>query len=197
MREIAPGIVHWSTFHEPIGSAVSSYLIVPAAIVLNPKVPDGGLESLPERPTQIVLTNGLHRRDSVAFATFFDAPILVSREAAERIGDALDVTTFDDGEVIAPGVEAIHIGALSDDEGALYIDVGGGAIAFSDGLVSADGQLAFVPDFLMGDDPEGVKRGLRQAFAGLLDRDFEHLLFAHGDPLVGGGKDALATFVGA
>ena len=30
---------------------------------------------------------------------------------------------------------------------------------------------------------------------GLLERDFEHLLFAHGEPLVGGGKSALRDFV--
>ena len=30
---------------------------------------------------------------------------------------------------------------------------------------------------------------------GLLERDFEHLLFAHGDPIVGNGKTALRAFV--
>jgi hypothetical protein len=29
---------------------------------------------------------------------------------------------------------------------------------------------------------------------GLLDERFEHLLFAHGDPLVGGGRPALQAF---
>jgi hypothetical protein len=47
----------------------------------------------------------------------------------------------------------------------------------------------------MGDDPEAVKRGLRDAFAELLERDFDHLLFAHGTPVVGGGKAALEAFL--
>ena len=47
----------------------------------------------------------------------------------------------------------------------------------------------------MGDDPEGVKRGLLRAFRGLLERDFDNLLLAHGEPWLGGGKAALREFV--
>jgi hypothetical protein len=48
----------------------------------------------------------------------------------------------------------------------------------------------------MGDDPAGVKRGLRQAFRKhLREREFDHLLFAHGAPLIGGAKDALGRFL--
>jgi hypothetical protein len=57
------------------------------------------------------------------------------------------------------------------------------------------GGLAFVPEFLMGDDPSAVRAGLREALRGLLDLDFEHLLFAHGEPLIDGGKVAPREFV--
>jgi len=60
--------------------------------------------------------------------------------------------------------------------------------------IEAKNMLGFVPDELIGDDPESVKRGLKQAFSGLLARDFNNLLFAHGDPLAGGGKEALRKF---
>jgi hypothetical protein len=50
---------------------------------------------------------------------------------------------------------------------------------------------------LLGDDPEGVKTGLRRSYRRLLDLDFDSLLFAHGDPIVGGGKDALRGFAAA
>ena len=56
--------------------------------------------------------------------------------------------------------------------------------------------MDFFSDSLLGDDPEGVKAGLRQAYSRVLDRDFDNLLFAHGDPIVGGGKDALRDFAG-
>jgi len=51
-----------------------------------------------------------------------------------------------------------------------------------------------VPDRLIGDDPEQVKRAILERVAALLDEDFDHLLFAHGDPIVGGGKEALRAF---
>ena len=45
------------------------------------------------------------------------------------------------------------------------------------------------------DEPEQTKRGLREAYRGLLELDFDLLLLAHGDPVVGGARDALREFV--
>ena len=81
------------------------------------------------------------------------------------------------------------------DEYALHFAVAEGAIAFADGLHHEGGELGFFDDDLLGDDPEAVKRGLVEQFRALLERDFDHLLFAHGDPIVGGGKRALRAFV--
>jgi hypothetical protein len=47
----------------------------------------------------------------------------------------------------------------------------------------------------MGNDPEGVKSGLKQAYAKLLEHEFDNLLLAHGDPWIGGGKKALRAFI--
>ena len=46
-------------------------------------------------------------------------------------------------------------------------------------------------------EAEGVKRGLKEALARIAELDFDHLLLAHGEPLVGDGKDALRAFVEA
>jgi hypothetical protein len=194
MREVIPGIFHWTTLHEPIGMRVSSYYVEPAGIVIDPKVPDEGLESLPGTPQQVVLTTGLHDRDAQRFADAFDIPIRAAFEAAERLGDALEIEPFNDGDEVAPGVTAIVIDVLCPDECALHIAVDKGAIAFADGLIRYGDALAFVPDDLLGAHPDRVKDGLKQAFLGLLTRDFDHLLFAHGEPLVGGGKAALRDF---
>ncbi len=46
------------------------------------------------------------------------------------------------------------------------------------------------------DDPPGTKRALLAAYAHLLDQlDFEHVLLAHGDPLIGDGRAALQELV--
>jgi hypothetical protein len=194
MREIFPGVVHWSMFHDPIGMRVSSYYVQPAGIVIDPKLPEAGL-TLPVRPQQVVLTSGLHHRDAALVAEQFGIPIRAPREAVQRLGGSLEVETFSQGDEIAPGVIAIRIGRLCDDEYALHIAVDKGAIAFADGLHRYGEALGFFSDDLLGDDPKAVKEGLKQAFHGLLERDFDHLLFAHGEPLVGGGKAALREFV--
>jgi hypothetical protein len=195
MREIVPGIFHWSAFHEPIGQDVSSYYVAPAEIAIDPKVPEEGLEALPGRPKHVVLTIGLHHRDAAEFATAFDAPIRASREAADRLDGRLEVAPFGAGDEIVPGVSALRIGSLAPDEGALHIAFDEGALAIADGIVHDGDGLAFVPNSLMGDDPPAVKAGLKQAYARLLDREFDHLLFAHGEPIVGGGKAALREFI--
>ena len=59
----------------------------------------------------------------------------------------------------------------------------------------AAGRSTFVPDFLMGDDSETVKAGLRDALRGLLERDWDALLLAHGEPIASGGRRALKEFL--
>ena len=88
---------------------------------------------------------------------------------------------------------ALEVGAICPEETALYLEeAGGGALAFADGLVrSSEGSLSFVPDFLLGEDPEKVKRRLRRSLRRLLDQRFGNLLCAHGPPPVGRGKEAL------
>ncbi|HET8980141.1 MAG TPA: hypothetical protein VFN87_18455 [Solirubrobacteraceae bacterium] len=195
MNEIAPGIYHWTAHHPPISASVSSYYIEPAAVVLDPKTPEGGWDDLPGRPQQVLLTSGHHSRDAQDCAQAFGIPIRASREAAEHLDGQLAVETFGDGDEPAPGITAIHIGKLSRDEGAFHIAVDAGAIAFADGLNRYGGALGFFPDELLGEHPDRVKEGLKQSFAGLLQRDFAHLLFAHGEPLTGGGKSALRDFI--
>jgi hypothetical protein len=199
-REILPGVVHWTTMHEGIDAPVSSYAVVPAGVVIDPRVPDGGFGALAAwpAPRQVVLTSAHHARHAELFSEEYGGiPVRASRQAAERLGAAVDVDVFGDGDEVAPGIRAVVIGVLSPDETALHVGVGEGALAFADGVHRYRGELAFFRDELLGDDPEAVKAGLRAAFRGLLERDFDHLLFAHGDPVVGGGKAVLRDFAGA
>ena len=43
MRELLPGLWHWTTPHPNIGKDVSSYYVADAATLLDPMVPPGGL----------------------------------------------------------------------------------------------------------------------------------------------------------
>lgn len=96
-----------------------------------------------------------------------------------------------------PGsIETFEVGELCPDETALHITTAEGALAIADGIVrDANGALMFVPDEMLGEKPEEIRQGLKAAYARLLDLEFDHLLFAHGMPWLGGGKAALRAFV--
>ena len=196
MREIFPGVLHWTAFNPNIDASVSSYYVEPAGVLIDPMVPDDGLDAFRgrEKPQQVVLTSGNHTRHADRFADAFGCAIVTSREGAERIGDALSVEIYSDGDDVAPGVRAVHIGVLSPDEYALHLTVTEPAIAIADGVNHYADTLGFFSDDLLGDDPDAIKNGLKQRLQTLLERDFEHLLFAHGDPIVGNGKAALRDF---
>ena len=100
------------------------------------------------------------------------------------------------GDLLPGGIESHEVGVLCPDETALRIPIAGGALAIADGIVRIeDGPLMFVPDQLLGEEPDEIRRGLRAAYAWRLDLSFDHLLFAHGLPWINGGKQALREFV--
>jgi hypothetical protein len=200
MEEILPGIFHWTAFHEGIQRRVSSYYIArdPAALV-DPMLPEEGLEWFHghERPRRILLTNRHHYRHSERFVEAFGCPVLCHEAGLHEFEGGPAVQGFGFGDEVAPGIVALEVDAICAEDTALHVATGEGLMAFADGLIrSPDGSLGFVPDFLMGDDPEAVKRGVRHSLRCLLEHQFDSLLFAHGAPLVGGGRSALREFGG-
>jgi hypothetical protein len=199
MNEVLPGVLHWTTHHEGIGMQVHSHFAVEAAALIDPRVPEGGVEEVARygRPDRILLSNRHHLRHSEQFASTFGCPIRCHEAGIHEFGDGPEVQPFRFGDEVAPGITALEMGALTPEDTAFRLEAGPGALLFADGLIrGGDGALAFVPDSLMGDDPETVKRGLRESLRRLLDEDFDALLFAHGEPMPEGGHDALRAFVG-
>lgn len=194
MEEILPGVHHWRAPHPDIGLEVDSYYLADAQTVLDPLLPDGATPAdLPGEVRHVVLTIGLHTRTAPAFGL----PLRVAGEGLHRLeGRGRDVEPFGDGDEPAPGVVAHRLGAIAPDDYVLHIATGPGLLAFGDGLVSYDG-IRYVPDHLMGDDPEGVKRATLDALEPLLALEFDGLLFAHGTPIPSAGKAALRSFVDA
>jgi hypothetical protein len=199
VREIAPGLWHWTAREERIGADVSSYLLEGERVAIDPLVPGEGLSWLDQHgpPEHVVLTNRHHDRGAWRLHEAFGSTTHCIRNGLYELEGRGPVEAFDFGDELPGGIRVYEVDAICPDETALHIPRHR-ALACADGVVSfGDGdELRFVPDSLM-DDPEGTKRGLRDAYAALLDLDFDLLLLAHGEPVVGGAKEALRAFVRA
>ncbi|HEX8066835.1 MAG TPA: hypothetical protein VF520_09940 [Thermoleophilaceae bacterium] len=197
MRELLPGVYHWTAVHPKIGVEVGSYLLADSGTLVDPMLPPEGIEWFDgeRRPDRIVLTNRHHLRDSERIASAYACPILCHEAGLHEFAGGPDVKGFAFGDELAPGVTALEVGAICDEETALRIDSGDGVLSVADAVIHYGPELGFVPDQYLGDDPDGVKRAIVESCRRLLDEPFDALLTAHGDPIVSGGKDALRRFV--
>ncbi len=197
MREIAPGLWHWTARHEHIRMDVSSYCLLAERVLIDPLIPQEGLSWFEAHgaPEHVLLTNRHHDRHAWRLRDAFGCTVHCVRCGLHELDGRGPVEAFDFGDELPGGVIAHEVDVICPDETALHIPAHR-ALACADGVVRFSGgdELGFVPDELM-DDPERTKAGLRDAYRRLLDLDFEHLLLAHGDPVVASGKEALRAFV--
>ena len=202
MNEVLPGVFHWSALHPKIRQVVHSHYWAPGETVIDPLLPDDSkpvLDELRDRGVQqVVLSNRHHWRSSSDLRDAFpDAPVLCNDRGLYEYAadDGRDVEPFAVGSLLAPGMRALDVGGICDDDTGLLLDTAGGTLLFADALIVWDGKLAFVPDWLLG-DPTEDKRDMLSAFERLLDeQEFDNLLFAHGEPWINGGREALRAFV--
>jgi len=197
VQELSPGLWHWRAHHPSIDKDVSSYYLEAERVAIDVLVPPEGLAWFETHgpPEHALLSNRHHSRDAWLLHEAFATRVHCIRNGLAALEGRGPVEPFDFGDELPGGVFAHEVGAICPDETALHIPAHT-ALACADGVVNWDGPaLAFVPDFLM-DDPEQTKAGLRAAYRRLLELDFDTLLLAHGMPIVGGGKAALADFAG-
>ena len=184
------GIRHWTAKHPKLGIDVSSHWLPDLKVLLDPlAVPDEveGVE-------HIVLSNRHHKRDAFETAERFGAPVCVPRVGLHEFDEDDPVEPYDFEEPFAGGaITAYQVTEYWPDDGALHIP-SVRALAIADTVINYDG-LRFVPDNLMGDDPEAERQDMKRTLARLADElEFEHLLLAHGDPVPGQGRERLREF---
>ena len=200
MREILPGLCHWNVYNPFIESHVDSYYVrLDPPALIDPMKPVDGLDWFRQftPPANIYMTNRLHDRHCQNYIDTYATTVWCHRAGLHEFQDgSLIVRPFDHGDELPGGVNAIEVGVLCPEETALLLPVEEGVLGIGDALVRWDGEIGFVPDYLLGDDPPTIKAGIRDAFLGICRSfDFDHLIFAHGVPLVGGGKAALLRYL--
>jgi hypothetical protein len=203
MHEVLPGVFHWTARHPKIGAEVSSYWLEGQGVLFDPLVPrDQGLDWFAARevePTAILLSNRHHYRDSTRFVERFGCSVQCNAAGLHEFTDGEPVRGFEIGDILPGGVVACEVDAICPDETALHVRAKR-ALVMADAVVRGGqhgqgGPLGFVPDSLM-DDPPATKRGLLDACERLLaELDFEHLLLAHGGPVIGDGRELLQDLV--
>ncbi|HEY2161057.1 MAG TPA: hypothetical protein VGH24_07105 [Solirubrobacteraceae bacterium] len=194
MKELSPKLWHWTARRDKIGADVSSYYLESERVVLDPMLPPEGLEWFEQHgpPEHVLMTNRHHDRHAWDLHAAFGCTVHCIRNGVYEVEGRGPVAAFDFGDELPGGAIVYEVDAISPDETALHIPAHR-ALACADGVIHYGGKLGFVPDPLM-DDPEQTKQRLREAYARLLELDFDMLLTAHGTPVVGGAKEALAGF---
>ena len=191
MEEIAPGLWYWTARRETIGKDVSSYYLASERVVDRPDAAAGAGGLVPAGARDPHLPPPQPRRLEDRSARSW-----VVEQGAHELEGRGEFRTFAWGDELPGGILACEVDALSPDETALHIPAHS-ALAIGDGVVRWEGVdgLTFVPDFLM-DDPEKTREGLRAAYRRLLaELEFDHLLLAHGAPVLGTAKAELQALV--
>ncbi len=189
MEELTPEIRHWTGVHPNIGWVVSSYWLPAMGVLLDPlEVPEEV-----EGVSEIVLSNRHHRRSAFEARERLGAVVRVPRLGLHEFeGDPVE--PYDFGEPLAGGaITPYQVTELWPDDGALHIP-SLDALAIADTVLNEDDRLQFMPDYCFGDAPaeqQSIREGLTRLASEL---DFQHLLLAHGAPLIADGREKLLKF---
>jgi hypothetical protein len=191
MREVAPGIRHWTAMHPNLGVEVSSYWLPELRVLLDPIAVPDDVDGIDE----IVLSNRHHKRDAFAARERFGAVLRVPRAGLHHFDSDDPVEPYDYGVPLAGGaITPYRVTELWPDDGVLHIP-SLSALAVADAVVNDNLGLEFVPERYM-DDPRAEQRGIREGLTRLVDElDFKHLLLAHGPPIPDQGQARLREFL--
>jgi glyoxylase-like metal-dependent hydrolase (beta-lactamase superfamily II) len=184
-EEVVPGVWHWRVRDERIGGAWGCSHAADGVLIDPHRLADDAFEQL-GRITAIVLTTSSHQRAAWPLRRELGVPVYVP--AASREVDEEPDERYSEGDALPGGLQAIFTPGAGTTQHSLLLTRDAGVLFTPDLFVrAAEGPLQWVP-FEYMHDPEEAKRSA----AKLLEREFDVLCTAHGAPLVGGAREALA-----
>jgi glyoxylase-like metal-dependent hydrolase (beta-lactamase superfamily II) len=194
-EQLAPGLSRWTTFHEEWGEEVGSVALRRGEdlVLIDPLLPadQGGRLKPPEGGTMhIVLTVHYHARSTAeilrenpaarVWAHWPDSAWIRRRTAVTDL--------FRPGDTLPGGLEAVVVRPRTE---VVFWEPAARALIPGDALVGAeDGGISMCPRWWL---PQSATiEQLREKLRPLLELPIEMVLVSHGEPVLSGGREALA-----
>jgi hypothetical protein len=197
VEPVAPGVFLWQVYDRTVKADLfSTGLETPSGIYLFDPIPLAAraLEGLPARQkvAGIFVTNANHVRASGEFAKAFGVPTFIHAELANG-GDFPNSTPVQDGEAFAETLTGIAIEGGPAGEMAVHDDNDAGTLVLGDSLINFEPHGFGLLPAKYCQDQKLMRRSLRK----LLEYSFERMLFAHGTPILAGGRARLEQLLNA
>jgi hypothetical protein len=192
LTEIAPGLRRWTAWHEEWEQDVGCLAVDTddGLVLIDPLDPPSELP----QPQHVLLTTHWHARSAEA-----SPRVWAHRRSARLLANrGVELTDPIDSESSLPGgIAAIESARRGE---VVYWLPQQKAIAVGDVLLGAGAKprdtgepLRLCPERWLG---KATHDDLRESLAPLLELPVESVLVSHGEPVLGGGGDALATALG-
>ncbi len=192
LEEIAPGLRRWSARHAEWHEDVASLAVTTGdgLVLIDPIDPPRPLG----KPAHVLLTVYWHARSGAAGGSVW-APRRSERALRTR---GIDVSyPFRAGDPLPGGIRAFQTPRASE---VLFWLPEHNALAVGDVLLGAGAKphataapLRLCPERWLG---RGTHADLRAMLRPLLDLPVERVLVSHGEPVLSGGREALAAVLG-
>jgi glyoxylase-like metal-dependent hydrolase (beta-lactamase superfamily II) len=178
------GVTRWTAWHEKWGKDVAAFAVDTrdGLVFIDPIDPPAELGA----PAHVLVTVFFHARSAGSLGGRVWAPVSHVRRLKNRGVDVTD--QFDIGDELPGGIRAFETGRSGE---VLYWLPEQKALVVGDVLLGSPFRLC--SNTWMG--PEATQDDLRAALRPLLELPIEQIYVGHGDPVLSGGRDALAALL--
>lgn len=202
VHRIAPGLWRWAAFHEDWKEDVGCVYLEAdeATLLVDPLVPGADAERFLDyldadveragAPVHILLTVYWHVRSAADLAKRYSAEVWAPARSAKPVERRTKAAPHPvrPGDALPGGVTAHESGRAAE---LVYVLPRHRALVAGDVLLG--GPLRICPARWVGKGGQGA---VRKALRPLLDEPLDRVLVSHGEPVLRGGHNALATALG-
>ena len=193
LSKSAPGFYTWSFFNPEVKTECSSHVFVhdQSLILIDPFPVGAAMEAELKKlgsPTAILLTNGNHNRAAQQLKKQWMVPVGAAADAVEELGFIPEMIV--DSLVQLHGLKPIPLKGGGSGEFA-YFSAKSKTLVVGDAIINpGNSGLALLPEKYCTNAPL-----LRTALDKVLSLDFENLLMAHGEPILGSARTQIETLL--